>query len=218
MLVSEAELEISDDHDGIIELPADAPVGEALREIRRPRRPGDRHQPDAEPAGLHRRQRHRARSRRGRHRHASRSARRSRSRANSPARSSVKLDFGQTPFAVPGVRAAPRARRQERPVAGMAAEAAEGHRPAPDQRAGRHHQLHHLRPRPAAACVRRQEGEGQSHRAPRAERRAAAGARRQDLHARRRHVRDRRRQRRRNRSPASWAARHPAATRPPPTC
>src|SRR5467141_1430226 len=29
MLVSEAELEISDDHDGIIDLPADAPVGEA---------------------------------------------------------------------------------------------------------------------------------------------------------------------------------------------
>src|SRR6058998_1283475 len=29
MLVSEAELLISDDHDGIIELPADAPVGES---------------------------------------------------------------------------------------------------------------------------------------------------------------------------------------------
>ena len=29
MLVSEAELMISDDHDGIIDLPADAPVGEA---------------------------------------------------------------------------------------------------------------------------------------------------------------------------------------------
>src|SRR5271167_5104230 len=30
MLVSEAELQISDDHDGIIELPADAPVGESF--------------------------------------------------------------------------------------------------------------------------------------------------------------------------------------------
>jgi phenylalanyl-tRNA synthetase beta chain len=30
MLVSEAELEISDDHDGIIELPADAPVGQSF--------------------------------------------------------------------------------------------------------------------------------------------------------------------------------------------
>ena len=41
---------------------------------------------------------------------------------------SVTLDFGQTPSAVPGVRAAPRARRQERPVAGLAAEAAQGDR------------------------------------------------------------------------------------------
>ena len=32
MLVSEAELEISDDHDGIIDLPADAPVGKAYAE------------------------------------------------------------------------------------------------------------------------------------------------------------------------------------------
>ncbi len=31
MLVSEAELQISDDHDGIIDLPADAPVGQAMR-------------------------------------------------------------------------------------------------------------------------------------------------------------------------------------------
>ena len=32
MLVSESELQISDDHEGIIDLPADAPVGAALRE------------------------------------------------------------------------------------------------------------------------------------------------------------------------------------------
>ena len=36
--------------------------------------------------------------------------------------------------------------------------------------------------------------------------------------ARRHHVRDRRRQPGRNRSPASWGARRPAARRPPPTC
>ncbi len=35
MLVSEAELQISDDHDGIIELPADAPVGESFRAMGR---------------------------------------------------------------------------------------------------------------------------------------------------------------------------------------
>jgi phenylalanyl-tRNA synthetase beta chain len=37
MLVSEFELQISDDHDGIIDLPADAPIGQGLRQIRRPR-------------------------------------------------------------------------------------------------------------------------------------------------------------------------------------
>ena len=94
---------------------------------------------------------------------------------------------------MPGLRPAAGARRQERPLARLAAEAAHRHRPAPDQRAGRHHQLHHLRPRPAAARVRRRQGARQSHRAPRQERRDAARARRQDLHARRRHVRDRRR-------------------------
>src|SRR5262250_2007861 len=34
MLVSEAELEISDDHDGIIELPDDAPVGQSFAQYR----------------------------------------------------------------------------------------------------------------------------------------------------------------------------------------
>ena len=196
MLVSEFELQISDDHDGIIDLPADAPVGQPYAKYAGLDDAGDRHQPDAEPARLHRRQRHRARSRRGRHRRVQGAhAEADQGRIPLPGLGEARLR--PDPSAVPGVRAPPRARRQERPVAGVAAEAAQGHRPSPDQRAGRHHQLHHLRPRPAAARVRRQEGEGQSRRAPRAERRAGAGARRQDLHARQRHVRDRRRQRRR---------------------
>ena len=62
--VSEAELLISDDHDGIIELPADAPVGKSYVEWAGVSRAGDRDQSHAQPAGLHRRQRHRARSRR----------------------------------------------------------------------------------------------------------------------------------------------------------
>src|ERR1700681_4592568 len=33
MLVSEAEMELSDDHDGIIDLPADAPIGEAYAKL-----------------------------------------------------------------------------------------------------------------------------------------------------------------------------------------
>ena len=64
MLCSAAELMISDDHDGIIDLPADAPVGKILRRLGGARRSGDRDQSHAQPAGLHRRQRHRARSRR----------------------------------------------------------------------------------------------------------------------------------------------------------
>ncbi len=57
------------------------------------------------------------------------------------------------------------------PSPGLAAAAAHRDRAAPDQRAGRHHQLHHLRPRPAAARVRRRQGARQSHGAPRARRR-----------------------------------------------
>ena len=34
MLVSEAELQLSDDHDGIIELPADTPIGKAFADVR----------------------------------------------------------------------------------------------------------------------------------------------------------------------------------------
>ena len=96
-----------------------------------------------------------------------------------------------------GLCAAAGARRQERPVAGMAAEAPDLDRAAADQCAGRYHQLHDLRPRPAAACVRRGQGKGQSRRAPRPRRRDAAGARRPHLHARQRHLRDRGRSRRR---------------------
>ena len=139
----------------------------AVRRGARHRRAGDRDQPHAEPLRLHRRQRHRPRPRR----HLDRRLQGERAEAH---RRHVPLpgegddrDAGT----VPGLRAQARARRQERPVAGMAAETAHGHRPASDQRAGRHHQLHHLRPRPAAARVRRQEGEGQPHRPPRRERR-----------------------------------------------
>ena len=67
MLCSAAELQISEDHDGIMELPADAPVGKGYAEWAGARRSRDRDQSDAEPAGLHRRARHRARSLRRRH-------------------------------------------------------------------------------------------------------------------------------------------------------
>ncbi len=87
MLMSAYELALSDDHEGIIELPEDTPVGTPLCRIARPRRPGHRHQGDAEPRRLPRRARHRPRPRRRRHAaHLSRSTRR-RSRAASVRRS-----------------------------------------------------------------------------------------------------------------------------------
>ena len=94
----------------------------------------------------------------------------------------------------------------------MAAEAAHRHRPAPDQRAGRHHQLHHLRPRPAAARVRRRQGAAAiSPCAARKPARQLLALDGKTYTLDESDVRDRRRERRRNRSPASWAARRPAA-------
>ena len=66
MLMSAAELALGDDHDGIIELPEDAPVGTRYASLLGPRRSGHRPQGDAEPRRLPRRARHRARSRGGR--------------------------------------------------------------------------------------------------------------------------------------------------------
>ena len=167
MLVSEFELQISDDHEGIIDLPADAPVGKSYAQYAglddpvidinlTPNRP--------DCTGVNGIARDLAAADVGAFKE----------RTPKPVQGRVPLPgFGEArlrrdAFALPGVRAAPRARRQERAVAGVAAEAADGDRAAPDQRAGRHHQLHHLRPRPAAARVRRRQGEGQSRGAPRA--------------------------------------------------
>ena len=159
----------------------------------RARRSRARNQSDAESAGLHRRARHRARSLRRRHGQVQGS----RHQADQGRIPLPGEGDGRRRHAVPGLCAAAGARRQERPVAGMAAEAPDLDRAAADQCAGRYHQLHDLRPRPAAACVRRREGERQSHRAPRPRRRDAAGARRPHLHARQRRLRHRRRPRRR---------------------
>ena len=154
MLVSEAELRISDDHDGIIELPDDAPIGAGFAQYKglddavldinlTPNRP--------DCTGVNGVARDLAATDIGALIERTPKA----IKGEFPCPVAVTLDFGQTASAVPGVRASPRARRQERTVAGVAAEAVEGDRAAPDQRAGRHHQLHHLRPRPAAARVRR---------------------------------------------------------------
>ena len=164
-----------------------------LRRMGRARRSHVRDQFDAEPAGLHRRAWHRPRSFRRRHGQVQRSRHQAgQGRISLPGKGDYR---GRGPL--PGLCAAAGARGQEWPVAEMAATAADLDRLAADQRAGRYHQLHDLRPRPSPARVRRQEGEGQSHRAPSARRRNAARARRPQLHARCRRVRDRRRSGRR---------------------
>ena len=214
MLVSEFELKISDDHEGIIDLPDDAPVGESYAHICRARRSGDRDQSDAEPAGLRRRARHRPRSCRRRHGQVQGYGHQAgQGRVPLPGRGADR-----SARAVPGLCAAPGARRQERAVAGVAAEAADRDRPAADQCAGRYHQLHHLRPRPAAARVRRRESARQSHRAPRAKTarrcwRSTARPTRSTTASASSPTRTAS-----NRWPASWAAKRPAARKPPPTC
>ena len=180
MLCSEAELMISDDHDGIIELPADAPVGVAYAEW------ADLGDPVIE-INL------------------------TPNRSDCTGVNGIARDLGATYIGdykentpqgreghvpLPGrgqdrrARIVPRlwfetcARRQERRLAGLAAEATDRDWAPPHQRAGRYHQLHHLRPRPPAARVRCRQGHGKPHRAPRQERRAGAGARRPHLYAR----------------------------------
>ena len=66
MLCSEREMGLSDEHEGIIELDADAPGGRALREVHGPGRPAVRHRDHAQPRRLPRRLRHRPRPRGGR--------------------------------------------------------------------------------------------------------------------------------------------------------
>ena len=163
MLVSEAEMELSDDHDGIIDLPDDAPVGESYAkwaglddpviEINlTPNRP--------DCTGVHGIARDLAAADMG--------------KFIDPAPKPVKGAFPcpvavkiESPDLCPGFALRLVRGVKNGAVARMAAAAAHRDRPASDQRAGRHHQLPHLRSRPAAARVRRRQGARQSHRAPR---------------------------------------------------
>ena len=143
MMCSPEELGLEGDSSGIFELPADAPVGEGYAAWAGPRRSADRDQPHPQPLGRGQRFRHRPRPRRGGAGEA---------RSKTPITPVVgafacpvtpKLDLApEDAKARAAVRAAARARRKKWPEPGLAARAAEEHRPAPDQRAGRHHQFH----------------------------------------------------------------------------
>ena len=193
MLCSAAELQLSEDHDGIMELPADAPIGAAYAQwagLGDPMFEINLTPNRQDCTGVHGIARDLSAADMGKFR--------------DPGIKQIKGEFpcpvkrnSRGRHAVSGLRAAAGARRQERPVAGMAAERAYFDRLAADQCAGRYHQLHDLRPRSAAACVRRGQSNGPSYRAPRPRRRNAAGARWPHLHARQRRLRHRRRSRRR---------------------
>ena len=167
MLCSAAELELSDDHDGIIELPDDAPVGVAYARYAGLDDPVidvavTPNRPDATGvAGIARDL-------------AAAGLGTLKTPAPKPYRRRVRLpDQRPSRFrprrqaSLPGLRLAARARRDQRPLARMDAEAAARDRLEADQRARRHHQLHHLRPRPPAARVRFRQGRRRSHGPPR---------------------------------------------------
>ncbi len=140
-----------------------------LRGLCRARRCGDRDQPHAEPPRCRFHPRHRSRSRGRGHRQAQGQADRAGEGRLSLSRRGEARFRARRREALPGFRAASRAGREMRSLARLHAKAAKSDRPSPDQRACRHHQLHDVRSRAAAARLRREEGRGRDHGAPRRE-------------------------------------------------
>ncbi len=146
MLVSGREMGISEDHQGIIELPADAPLGkpfaalmgldDPVLDVAIPTSRPDCHGIDGIARDL-----------------AAAGLGTFKSKAPAPVAGKfpcpvqVKLEFGATPSLCPAFRAAAHSRREEPPLARLGAAQAARHRAAPDQCARRYHQLAHLRPR-----------------------------------------------------------------------
>ena len=166
-----------------------------LRRLCRARRPGHRDQPDPQSAGCDGGRRHRPRSRGGRPRPASEPTGRAGSGHLPVSRRRLPRSRGGGRGPRAGLRAAPRARRAQWPVAGLAPGAAEGDRAAPRQCARRRHELPVVRPGAPSARLRCGKGERRAPRAPRARRRTPARARRPHLRARPRGRRHRRRPR-----------------------
>ena len=153
MLLSERELELSDEHTGIIELDPNAKIGspaaaalgldDAVIEVAiTPNRPdclGVRGiARDLAASGLGKLKKDEVKPVKG--------------SFPNPIADQARIRQSER-RCVPGVRRAAGARRQERPLPRLAATPAQGDRAPADQRAGRYHQLHRLRPRPAASCL-----------------------------------------------------------------
>ena len=173
MMCSAAELRTLDESDGILDLAGR--LGEqcrrALHRCGGPQRSRHRSEADAEPAGLHRRARHRARSRCRRHGHVEAGAEtrhgrrqgsiaRSTSSSTSHPRLRVRARCSRAAL-VKGVK--------NGPSPAWLQNAAEGDRPAPHQRARRRHQLHLDRSRPPVARLRCRQAQRRDPRAPRQE-------------------------------------------------
>ena len=143
MLVSEFELQISDNHQGIIELPDDAPVGQPyatyaglddpVLELNLTPNRGD-------ATGVHGVARDLAAADIGKFKDAAVKP----VKGEFPCPVQVALDFGATPSLCPAFALRLVRGVNERPVPGLAAKAARRDRLAADQCAGRYHQLHHL--------------------------------------------------------------------------
>ena len=153
MLLSERELELSDEHTGIIELDPQAKIGspaaaalgldDAVIEVAiTPNRPdclGVRGiARDLAAAGL------------GKLKKDAGQAGQGQLPQSDPDQARIRQSERRC---VSGVRRPAGARREERALPRLAATPAQGDWAQADQRAGRHHQLHRLRPRPAASCL-----------------------------------------------------------------
>ena len=149
----------------------DAPVGARYIDVAA-LRPGHRDRGHAEPARRARRRRHRPRPRRPRPRPADHPRDRAGAgRLPLPGRGLSRPRRGGR--GLPALRRPADPRREERPLAAVAAGPAARHRAPADLGAGRHHQLRHPRPRPAAARLRRRQAARADHGAPRPPRRDA---------------------------------------------
>ena len=186
----------------------------ALRGLCRARRPGDRDQPDAEPARLHLGPRHRPRSRRGGPRQAEERRRAAGARRRPvPGLGHARLRAGRR-ASLPGLRAAPRARRARtarrrhgcsgacrRSACARSTRSSTSPTTSPSTAAGRC----------TSSTPRRSRAISPSAARGTARRSLALDGTTYTLDDR--HRRHRRRRRRRSRSPASWAASIRAATR-----
>ena len=160
MILSEAELEIGEDADGIVVLRRRRRPGDAAGRGAAGRRAGARARGQLQPRRLPRRLRRRARGARD---HRARRWPRRRGRATPRRRARARRrDYAsvtvEVPGALPALHRARLHRRRDRPLAAVAQGAADGGRPAADQQRRRHHQLRDADDRPAAARLRPRQG------------------------------------------------------------